>query len=159
MPDLLRADFTDLNERLARHYGIPESYGTHFRRVTLPNPDRTSPVLRGKWLLDNIFGVYVPPPSATVGDRVIGGTDRAAQTHCVVDKIEGALPSLGASLADVVRTRVYVRHVEHWEPVARAHGERFGAVQSANTLVGAPLVGDDDLVETESEAEMHVICA
>ena len=82
--DLLRADYTFVNERLARHYKIPGIYGTRFRRVTLPNPDqrggllaqgailattsypdRTSPVLRGKWLLDNIFGVYVPPPPPT----------------------------------------------------------------------------------------------
>jgi len=83
--DLLRADYTFVNERLARHYKIPGIYGTRFQRVTLPNPDqrggllghgsilattsypdRTSPVLRGKWLLDNIFGVYVPPPPADV---------------------------------------------------------------------------------------------
>ena len=83
--DLLRADYTFVNERLARHYGIPRIYGTRFRRVSLPNPaqrgvllahgallattsypDRTSPVLRGKWLLDNIFGVSVPPPPADV---------------------------------------------------------------------------------------------
>ena len=83
--DLLRADYTFVNERLARHYGIPGIYGSRFRRVTLPNPDqrggllahgamlattsypdRTSPVLRGKWLLDNIFGVYVPPPPPDV---------------------------------------------------------------------------------------------
>ena len=83
--DLLRADYTFVNERLARHYKIPGIYGSRFRRVTLPNPDqrggllghgsilattsypdRTSPVLRGKWLLDNIFGVYVPPPPADV---------------------------------------------------------------------------------------------
>ncbi len=83
--DLLRADYTFVNERLARHYGIPGIYGSRFRRVTLPNldqrggllaqgailattsyPDRTSPVLRGKWLLDNIFGVYVAPPPAGV---------------------------------------------------------------------------------------------
>jgi mono/diheme cytochrome c family protein len=79
--DLLRADYTFVNERLARHYGIPGIYGSRFRRVTLPNldqrggllahgallattsyPERTSPVLRGKWLLDNIFGIGVPPP-------------------------------------------------------------------------------------------------
>jgi mono/diheme cytochrome c family protein len=83
--DLLRANYTFVNERLARHYKIPGIYGTRFRRVTLPNPeqrggllghgailattsypDRTSPVLRGKWLLDNIFGIYVPPPPADV---------------------------------------------------------------------------------------------
>jgi mono/diheme cytochrome c family protein len=83
--ELLRADYTFVNERLARHYGIPGIYGTRFRKVSLPNaaqrggllaqgallattsyPDRTSPVLRGKWLLDNIFGVYVAPPPADV---------------------------------------------------------------------------------------------
>jgi hypothetical protein len=79
--DLLDANYTFVNERLARHYGIPGVYGSRFRRVTLPNhdqrggllaqgallattsyPDRTSPVLRGKWLLNNIFGLPVPPP-------------------------------------------------------------------------------------------------
>ena len=79
--DLLDANYTFVNERLARHYGIPGVYGSHFRRVTLPDhdqrggllaqgallattsyPDRTSPVLRGKWLLNNIFGLPVPPP-------------------------------------------------------------------------------------------------
>jgi hypothetical protein len=79
--ELLNADYTFVNERLARHYGIPGIYGSRFRRVTLPNPDerggllgegallattsypdRTSPVLRGKWLLDNIFGLPIPPP-------------------------------------------------------------------------------------------------
>jgi mono/diheme cytochrome c family protein len=79
--DLLRANYTFVNERLARHYGIPGIYGSRFRRVTLSNadqrggllangsllattsyPDRTSPVLRGKWLLNNIFGLPVPPP-------------------------------------------------------------------------------------------------
>jgi Protein of unknown function (DUF1592)/Protein of unknown function (DUF1588)/Protein of unknown function (DUF1585)/Protein of unknown function (DUF1587)/Protein of unknown function (DUF1595)/Planctomycete cytochrome C len=83
--DLLRADYTFVNERLARHYKIPGIYGSRFRRVTLADrnqrggllahgallattsyPDRTSPVLRGKWLLDNIFGVSVPPPPANV---------------------------------------------------------------------------------------------
>ena len=83
--DLLDADYTFLNERVARHYGIPGVYGSRFRRVTLPHhdqrggllaqgallattsyPDRTSPVLRGKWLMDNIFGLDVPPPPAGV---------------------------------------------------------------------------------------------
>ena len=60
-----------------------------------------------------------------MGDRVIGGSDPAAQAHFVIDKIEGALQSLGATLADVIRTRVYVRNIDDWEPVARAHGARF----------------------------------
>ncbi len=83
--ELLTADYTYVNQRVARHSGIPGIYGNHFRRVTLPNleqrggllaqgsvlsvssyPDRTSPVLRGKWLLDNILGAPPPPPPANV---------------------------------------------------------------------------------------------
>ena len=98
--------------------------------------------------------VLVSGTTATMGDRVIGGSDPAAQAHFVIDKIEGALQSLGATLADVVRTRVYVRNIADWEPVARAHGARFAAVQPANTLLGAALVGDEYLVEIEAEADL-----
>ena len=98
--------------------------------------------------------VVVSGTTATMGERVIGGTDPAAQTHFVIDKIEGALQSLGGRLADVVRTRVYVRNIADWEAVARVHGARFGAIQPANTLVGAALVGDEYLVEMEAEAEL-----
>ena len=98
--------------------------------------------------------VLVSGTTATMGDRVIGGRDAEAQTHFVIDKIEGALQSLGATLADVVRTRVFVRNIADWEAVARVHGARFGAIQPANTLVGAALVGDEYLVEMEAEAEI-----
>ena len=82
--DLLTADYTFVNERLARHYGIPRVYGSHFRRVTVTDearkgllgkgsvllvtsrPDRTSPVLRGKWILENLLGTPPPPPPPNV---------------------------------------------------------------------------------------------
>jgi hypothetical protein len=82
--DLLRATYTFVNERLARHYGIPGIYGSHFRRVDLPDDrragllghgsiltvtsyaHRTSPVVRGKWLLENLLGAPPPPPPANV---------------------------------------------------------------------------------------------
>jgi hypothetical protein len=83
--DLLRADYTFLNERLAKHYGIPGVYGSRFRRVDLDEDSerggllrhgsilsvtsyatRTSPVIRGKWVLDNIYGAPPPPPPANV---------------------------------------------------------------------------------------------
>ena len=82
--DLMTADYTFLNERLARHYGVPNVYGTHFRRVTLKDetrygllgkgavlmvtshPHRTSPVLRGKWILENVLGAPPPPPPDVV---------------------------------------------------------------------------------------------
>jgi len=87
--DLLRANYTFVNERLARHYGITGISGSRFRRVTLTNseqrggllahgallattsyPERTSPVLRGKWLLNNIFGVPVPNPPPGVNTNL-----------------------------------------------------------------------------------------
>jgi hypothetical protein len=82
--DLLNADYTFVNERLALHYGIPGVYGSHFRRVRLPDgtrggllghasiltvtsySNRTSPVVRGKWILDNILNAPPPPPPANV---------------------------------------------------------------------------------------------
>ena len=84
--DLLTADYTFVNERLARHYGIPQVYGSRFRRVTLgpeldarrgllgkggvlmatSRADRTSPVLRGKWILENLIGIAPPAPPANV---------------------------------------------------------------------------------------------
>lgn len=98
--------------------------------------------------------ILVSGTTSTHGHRHIGGTDVAAQTHFVIDKIEGSLRSLGGRLEDVVRTRVYVRHESDWEAVARAHGARFGHVQPANTLVVAALIGDENLVEIEAEAEV-----
>ncbi len=87
--DLLDANYTFVNERLARHYGIPNVEGSRFRRVELPDhnqrggllaegallattsyPDRTSPVLRGKWLLNNIFGTPIPPPPPGVDTNI-----------------------------------------------------------------------------------------
>ena len=92
--DLLRANYTFVNERLARHYGIPNVYGSHFRRVTLgPDsarggllgqgsillltsyPTRTSPVLRGKWILDNLLGAPPPPPPPNVPNLREKNTD------------------------------------------------------------------------------------
>ena len=96
--------------------------------------------------------ITVSGTTATHGDRLIGGTDAAAQAHFAIDKITGAIQSLGGTLEDVVRTRVFVSDVAHWEPVARAHGERFGHILPANTLVEARLVGPEYLVEIEADA-------
>ena len=98
--------------------------------------------------------IYVAGTTASHGDRLIGGRDPAAQTHFIIDKIEGALQSLGATLQDVVRTRVFIRDDVDWEPVARAHGARFAEIRPANTLVRANTVGDDLLVEIEVDAEV-----
>jgi len=99
--------------------------------------------------------IWISGTTATHGERAIGGNDVRAQFHFIIDKIEGALRSLGATLDDVVRTRVFVRNVYDWEDVARAHGERFRHVMPANTLVQADLIGDEYLVEVEAEAVVN----
>ena len=96
--------------------------------------------------------ISVSGTTATHGDQVIGGDDPYSQAHFVIDKIEGALQSLGSKLEDVVRTRIYVPNLSDWEPISRAHGERFGHILPANTLVQAGLVGDEYLVEMEVDA-------
>jgi enamine deaminase RidA (YjgF/YER057c/UK114 family) len=96
--------------------------------------------------------ICVSGTTATHGDRLIGGTDAAAQTDFVLDKIEGAIQSLGGSLEDVIRTRIYVPEGSDWEAISRAHGKRFGGIRPANTLVRAGLVGEGYLVEIEAEA-------
>jgi len=96
--------------------------------------------------------IFVSGTTSTHGDRCIGGSDPAAQADFCIDKIEGALISLGADLGDVVRTRVYLRRAEDWEAVSRVHGRRFAAVKPANTLVQSGIIGDEYLVEIEAEA-------
>jgi aryl-alcohol dehydrogenase-like predicted oxidoreductase/enamine deaminase RidA (YjgF/YER057c/UK114 family) len=98
--------------------------------------------------------ILVSGTTATHGDRLIGGNDPAAQTHFILDKIAGAIESLGGTLEQVVRTRVYLKRLADWEAVARAHGERFGAILPANTMVRADLIGEEYLVEIEAEAHL-----
>ncbi len=96
--------------------------------------------------------VHVSGTTATHGSIMIGGDDPAAQTHFIIDKIEAAITSFGGTLADVVRTRIFVNELKDWEAVARAHGERFKDINPANTLVEARLVGTGYKVEIEAEA-------
>jgi enamine deaminase RidA (YjgF/YER057c/UK114 family) len=96
--------------------------------------------------------ILVSGTTATGPDGPVAPDDAAGQSRFVLDKIERAIEALGGRLRDVVRTRVYVRRLEDWEAVARVHGERFGAIRPANTLVQAGLVGDPYLVEIEAEA-------
>jgi enamine deaminase RidA (YjgF/YER057c/UK114 family) len=96
--------------------------------------------------------VWVSGTTATDGTQLIGGDDPAAQARFIFQKIERALNQLGGQLSDVVRTRVFVSDIRHWEVVARVHGEVFGNIRPANTLVQAQLVGEQYLVEIEAEA-------
>jgi aryl-alcohol dehydrogenase-like predicted oxidoreductase/enamine deaminase RidA (YjgF/YER057c/UK114 family) len=99
--------------------------------------------------------IKVSGTTATHNNKVIGGNDPAAQTHFILDKIEAAVVSLGGKLEDIDRTRIFVKNIGDWEPIALAHGQRFNGIMPANTLVQANLVGEEYLVEIEAEATIE----
>ena len=150
--DLLRANYTFVNERLAKHYGIPYVYGSRFRRVTLGEDsvrggllgqgsiltvtsyaNRTSPVLRGKWILENILGTPPPPPPPNVpplpdtsaGGRALSMRERMAQ-HRVNAACSGChqlMDPAGLSM-------------EHFDAIGRwrSHTEAGSAVDASGGL-------------------------
>jgi enamine deaminase RidA (YjgF/YER057c/UK114 family) len=101
------------------------------------------------------IGDTVHVSGTTATDRegaLVGVGDPEAQTAQIVRNIAWALGQLGSGLEDVVRTRIYVHRREHWERVARAHGDAFAAIRPATTLVIAGLIDPDMLVEIEAKA-------
>ncbi len=98
--------------------------------------------------------ITVSGTTATHGKGdVIAPGDPAAQTTYILDKIKASLAALGATLEDVIRTRVYLTDADEWEPVSRVHGRCFGEIRPANTLLEiSRLVGDGYRVEIEADA-------
>ena len=159
--DLLRADYTFLNERLARHYGIAGIYGSRFRRVTLGEDThrggllrhgsilsvtsyatRTSPVIRGKWVLDNILGAPPPPPPANV--PVLEDTSVAANLPMRERLSQHRTNPVCASCHNTIDPVGFA--LENFDAVGRwrDHGGDSGPVDASG---GLPGVGDFDGVD------------
>ncbi len=96
--------------------------------------------------------IYVSGTTATGPEGLVARGDAAGQARYALDKIEKAIDALGGTLGDVVRTRIFVASVDDWKAIASVHGERFGKIRPANTLVRADLIGEEYLVEIEAEA-------
>jgi len=97
--------------------------------------------------------IEVAGTTAMDGDQLIGKDDMYAQSKFIFQKIEKALQEADASIADVVRTRMYVTDISCWEQVGRAHGEFFKDIKPASTMVEVSgLVNPDMLVEIEVTA-------
>jgi mono/diheme cytochrome c family protein len=154
VPELLTANYTFLNERLARHYGVRNVYGSHFRRVTLDAsqhragllghgslltvtsyPNRTSPVLRGKWILGNLLGAPPPPPPANVPglpERGAGGKPASVRERLELHRSNPVCASCHAQMDPLGFALENYDAIGHW----RNRSEAGTDIDASGTLPG-----------------------
>jgi enamine deaminase RidA (YjgF/YER057c/UK114 family) len=91
--------------------------------------------------------------AVNAGGELVGGDDAYLQTKFILEKIQEVLERAGASLQDVVRTRLFVTDISRWEEYGRAHGEVFGTIKPCTTMVEvSKLIAPEYLIEIEADA-------
>jgi hypothetical protein len=159
--DLLDADYTFVNERLAKHYGIPNVYGPDFRRVPVPtdarrgllgqgslllvtsNPNRTSPVIRGKWILENLLGTPPPTPPPDVPNLEEKPT---ATARSVRERIEQHRANPACAGCHKIMDPIGLS-LENFDAIGRWRATDEGVtIDASGQLVdGTPIAGPADL--------------
>jgi len=173
--DLLRADYSFMNERVARHYGIRGVKGSHFRRVTFDHdnprrgllgqgsiltvtsrPDRTSPVVRGKWVLENLFGTAPPDPPADVPGLV--ETDGAGTALSMRDRLAAHRNNPACASCHAVMDPIGFS-LENYDAVGRWRvlGDAEETIDASGTLPdGTILTGPSELNEALVASDLFV---
>lgn len=177
--DLLTADYSYINERLARHYGIPNVYGSRFRRVALPGDarrgllghgsiltvtslaTRTSPVVRGKWVLENILGTPPPPPPPDVPElpeRTDGGTVTSMRERMEAHRANPVCASCHARMDPLGFALEHFDAVGKWRDTeGESRIDASGSLPDGTTFAGLPELRDvlvarrDEFVTTVTE--------
>jgi hypothetical protein len=166
--DLIGADYSFVNERLARHYGVPNVYGSRFRRVVFTDgirggllgqasiltatsyPNRTSPVLRGRWLLETLLGAPPPPPPPDVPPLKENGAD--GERHSMRERLDAHRKNPGCAICHV-RMDPLGFSLEHFDALGKwrttsdgvavdasaslPDGSRFDGVAGLRALIGS----------------------
>jgi enamine deaminase RidA (YjgF/YER057c/UK114 family) len=123
------------------------------RRENVPAGNRWEPVVGFSRAVVAGNHIFVSGTTAVGPDgNVIGINDPYKQTVFIIKKIETALKTVGASLNDIVKTTIYTTNMDYWDEIGRAHGEFFGTIRPASTIIEIQrLIVDDMIVEIEAE--------
>ena len=97
--------------------------------------------------------IEVSGTTSAEGETILAENDAYGQTVCILTKIKKAIESAGGKMEDVIRTRIYVTDISHWEKIGKAHGEFFGKIKPATSMVEVKnLIDKKMLVEIEASA-------